>query len=62
LEQYLNEEWNAIPKELCQKLALSFRKRAKAVCRAKENYTDYQIKNIFFCYSFDKILPLNQFF
>jgi hypothetical protein len=41
LEQCLNQEWNVIPKDLCQKLALSFRKRALAVCRAKGNHDDY---------------------
>jgi len=41
LKEIIVEVWNQIPKEMCQKYALSFKKRALAIYRAKGEHIDY---------------------
>lgn len=41
LKEIIEREWYAIPVELCQKLALSFKKRACEVHRAKGGHINY---------------------
>ena len=41
LKRFIIEEWKAIPKEICQKYALSFKNRATAVYKAMGGYTHY---------------------
>ncbi len=41
LKVIIIEIWNNISKETCEKYALSFKKRALAIYRAKDNHINY---------------------
>ena len=41
LKRFIVEEWNSIPKETCQKYALSFKNRATAIHNAMGSHTHY---------------------
>ena len=41
LKRFIIEEWNGIPKEVCEKYALSFKNRALAIYKAGGNHTHY---------------------
>ena len=41
LKEIILEVWNSIPKKMCEKYALRFKRRAMTVYRSKGNHINY---------------------